>query len=104
MPYKDPDKQKQAQHKHYLRTKAQQAKTDKARREMKRDLSRSLMTPCEECGAFDVAFMDWHHREPENKLKSISEMIRSATVERLMIEIDKCICLCSNCHRRLHYY
>ena len=104
MPYKDTAKQKETLRRYYLKTKEKQAITDKARREMKRDLSRSLMTPCEECGAFDVAFMDWHHCDPADKTKSISVMVRSSKVADLLAEIDKCICLCSNCHRRLHFY
>ena len=104
MPYKDPDKAAKAKHESYLRNKEKIAKREKARKEQKRNLARSLMTPCVECGDFDVAFMDWHHIDPAEKENSVSELIRHGTEWALLKEIERCINLCANCHRKLHFY
>lgn len=89
MPYKDPCKRKQAR--------------DKYRKNIKDEVTKRLR-PCEECGAFDIAFMDWHHKDPSTKVATVNRLKRDSTLEATLAEIEKCICLCSNCHRKLHYY
>lgn len=36
--------------------------------------------------------------------KALSFEIRNLSIENLKKEINKCVVLCSNCHRKLHYY
>ena len=70
-----------------------------------REYERNKMTNCVDCGAFDLAYMDWHHIDPSAKDKDISRLITGGySMKRIKAEIDKCICLCSNCHRKRHYY
>ena len=59
---------------------------------------------CSKCGySSDVwAPFDWHHTDVENKLYELSSMVRH-TEENIVAELDKCILLCSNCHRLHHY-
>tara|TARA_B100000035_G_scaffold155367_1_gene132342 strand:- start:745 stop:954 length:210 start_codon:yes stop_codon:yes gene_type:complete len=64
----------------------------------------ALLTPCEHCGDFDVAYMDWHHLDPSEKEASVSRLLQSRGLMAMLEETEKCICLCSNCHRKLHYY
>jgi predicted HNH restriction endonuclease len=47
---------------------------------------------------------DFHHRNPNNKVFSISAAIYKddLTFEQIKDELDKCDLLCSNCHRLLH--
>ena len=73
-------------------------------RAKKREIMYALMTPCERCGDFDVAFMDWHHTDPSQKEDSVAQLLRNRGLIALLQETEKCICLCSNCHRKLHYY
>lgn len=49
-----------------------------------------------------LAVFDWHHLEPTQKDIEISSMVRHSK-DKLFKELDKCILLCSNCHRILHY-
>ena len=70
-----------------------------------RKYERSQMTDCIDCGVFDLAYMDWHHTNPSSKDKCISRLITGGySMKRIKAEIDKCICLCSNCHRKRHFY
>tara|TARA_R110000787_G_scaffold268461_1_gene374961 strand:+ start:53 stop:535 length:483 start_codon:yes stop_codon:yes gene_type:complete len=44
---------------------------------------------------------DYHHLDPTTKMYSIS-IILEGPIERLIAEVDKCLLLCSNCHRKEH--
>lgn len=57
---------------------------------------------CLICKENDVACLDFHHLQ--DKEFNISTKINSLSKENLRKEIDKCVVLCSNCHRKLHYY
>ena len=59
---------------------------------------------CEHCG-FEhptSAPFDFHHINPDEKEGEIGHLVRSASIKRLEKEVDKCILLCSNCHRIEH--
>lgn len=56
---------------------------------------------CSNCGESDICCLDFHHINPNEKEKAISEMI-SCSIDKIKEEINKCIVLCANCHRKLH--
>ncbi len=60
--------------------------------------------PCILCHEADPVVLDFHHRNPQEKEFSISYMKHTVNKQKLLIEIQKCDVLCSNCHRKLHYY
>ena len=103
MPYKDKDKQKKAQHESYLRNKDRILERNVETRKALNAKVKALLTPCEDCGAFDPRFMDWHHNTDAPKVAGIGEMVRRRFQwETIQEELAKCICLCSNCHRIRH--
>lgn len=57
---------------------------------------------CQICGEKDIRCLDYHHVSKENKVKSIAHM-RSAPIDSLLAEIEKCIVLCANCHRKINH-
>ena len=64
---------------------------------------------CEQCG-FDKhpKAIDFHHINPDEKEFGIGKFIngRQCNDENKQIvkrEIDKCMCLCANCHRIQHF-
>ncbi len=58
---------------------------------------------CERCNEDDYACLDFHHLDPTTKERGICQIVNSGWCrERIQKEIDKCIILCSNCHRKLH--
>lgn len=61
----------------------------------------NIKTPCIICGEAEPVCIDFHHINPINKKFTISKH-RSRSKEWLLQEINKCICLCSNCHRKVH--
>ena len=59
---------------------------------------------CEECGESHVGCLDFHHKDRSEKEICLSGVIQQGWCkERIMKEVEKCIVLCSNCHRKLHY-
>lgn len=58
---------------------------------------------CIRCG-YDKCLqaLEFHHLIPEEKEFNYSEY-RDFNKEKLLKELDKCILLCSNCHREEHY-
>lgn len=58
---------------------------------------------CQKCGEQRFYLLDFHHINKEEKNHNINEM-RTASLERLENEINKCVVLCANCHREFHYF
>lgn len=56
---------------------------------------------CEKCGESHISCLDFHHLDPTKKEFLISKTVRTP-IKRLK-EIGKCIVLCANCHRKLHW-
>ena len=57
---------------------------------------------CQKCGEKRFYVLDFHHIDPSIKDDSINHL-RTGSIEKLQEEINKCIVLCSNCHREFHY-
>lgn len=56
---------------------------------------------CEKCG-YDkcIAALEFHHPDPTQKEFIIS---RKWSFEKIKNELDKCVLLCSNCHKEVHW-
>lgn len=61
------------------------------------------MCGCAKCGEKRLHLLDCHHINPNEKIKDINKMLNSASAKTLELELNKCIVLCSNCHRDFHY-
>ena len=59
-------------------------------------------TCCIKCGETRSYVLDFHHIDSDNKDFTIGKMKRGSA-EVLQVEIDKCVCLCANCHREFHH-
>ena len=68
----------------------------------KRDLVDSQRTECIKCGEKRPHVLDFHHINPKEKSFTIGQLKRGSK-ETILNEINKCICLCANCHRDFHY-
>ena len=59
---------------------------------------------CIYCGESNPVCLDWHHRNPGNKLFNISTVgSTKESLEFLQDEIAKCDMVCANCHRKIHF-
>jgi hypothetical protein len=58
---------------------------------------------CKFCQENTPVCLDFHHIDPNIKDWNISVMSRGASsITTIKKEINKCIVICSNCHRKLH--
>lgn len=57
---------------------------------------------CQKCGEKRKFALDFHHIDPSIKIDTIAHMIKSASINNLEKEINKCIVLCVICHREFH--
>jgi len=73
------------------------------RRRLKEEIINMLGTKCKICGysKCNDAF-DFHH-EKGNKEDHINTFLKSGSRQKILKEAKKCILLCANCHRELHY-
>jgi hypothetical protein len=56
---------------------------------------------CSRCVETDPRCLDFHHLDSKTKEFSISNAFRMGySLERIFLEIEKCILLCANCHRK----
>lgn len=71
------------------------------RRKAAQDLVNSVKAthPCP-CGESDIRCLDFDHIRGE-KDRNISRMVRDGySLESIKREIEKCVVLCANCHRK----
>ena len=64
---------------------------------------------CEICGLKrntidDLEIFDFHHKDRSIKSFELGDKIHSYKWEIIKQELDKCMMLCANCHRKQHIY
>jgi hypothetical protein len=58
---------------------------------------------CAQCGQNHPATLDFHHPDPKQKEGTVQKFSSNGQFKRAYEEANKCIVLCSNCHRIHHY-
>jgi hypothetical protein len=110
MPYADPKKQKEYlkkwNAKFYKKNRAATYARVRARRVKLRlwlDDYKSKLS-CSSCGENHPACLDFHHKDEKTKDFSVA-IVKGwgYSKERVLHEIDKCVVICANCHRKIHY-
>lgn len=56
---------------------------------------------CSNCGESHFSCLDFHHINENEKEFTLSE-IKKESIKRIINELNKCACLCANCHRKHH--
>jgi len=58
---------------------------------------------CYICGESDPRCLDFHHRDPEQKVAAVSVLTgHGVGWEKVLEEVEKCDVICANCRRKLH--
>lgn len=101
------EKQKATMRRHYTTEKNRVARSEYRKKMLlvwDEILERRGMNKCKECG-YDKnkAALEFHHVNPGEKETVMSLVLQRPPTEKSIAELDKCICLCSNCHRELHH-
>ena len=103
MPAKNPKKYSRE---HYLKHKEKYIESSKRTRLKTREWYEDFMKDksCFKCGISDIEVLEWHHVNPDNKIKEVSHLMHKKGRVTILKEISKCICVCANCHRKIHYH
>ena len=79
------------------------AASKRVQRKLYREWKKTLC--CSFCPEDESVTIDLHHLDKDEKDFSISQIAgRGWSWERLLKEIEKCVPLCANCHRKVHKY
>ena len=83
--------------------------TIKKIRELKKTIIDKFGGKCHRChNSYESCVYDFHHKNPEEKKFSIATLIaksirNESKKQELLEELNKCIMVCANCHRCIHY-
>jgi hypothetical protein len=105
MPFKDIEKRREANRKHYaqhsdeVRKKVQSAKRSK----VKEWKAFKATLKCSKCDENHPAALDFHHVVSDPTNIPISTLIKNHAHLKLKEELKKCVVLCANCHRKHHH-
>ena len=55
---------------------------------------------CKICGEKEICTLDYHHLS--DKEENVAKLLRGGSLKKVKEEIEKCVVLCANCHRKLH--
>lgn len=100
MPFTDEEARKEYARQHYLDNKAAYAERRKrARREREQHVfDLKAAGSCVDCGQqYHPCQMQYDHIGTD-KIASVSDLIRNATLAKVVAEIAKCELVCANCH------
>ena len=87
---------------HYVCSPCVTKRTTQNRRNKKLEAIQYLGGKCLDCdGVFHSSVYDFHHLNPKEKESKPSALFGNK-FETLRKELDKCVLLCSNCHRIRH--
>lgn len=76
-------------------------------RKRNKDRCKSIMNNlkskgCIICGESDIACIDFHHLK--DKISEVGTIFKCGSMQKALKEVEKCVTLCANCHRKLHFY
>lgn len=59
---------------------------------------------CEICGFEDWRALQYHHKDGVDKSFELGNAVnRAKSIKKIKKEIEKCQCICANCHQILHH-
>ena len=60
---------------------------------------------CTLCQEANPYIIEYHHLDPTTKLRDIRSLIkRNSAWSKIFHEVKKCVLLCVNCHRKVHFH
>lgn len=88
----------------YTKNNKERIRTNRKRN---KDRCKSVMknlksSGCIVCGECDIACIDFHHLR--DKVIEVGTIFKHGSMKKALEEAEKCVTLCANCHRKLHFY
>jgi len=99
-------KSREAGRRHYANNKEKVKAQIRAYKDRKRKEWREYKSTlsCTQCGAAHPAIIDFHHVDRNDlEKKKVHQLVKEGKYSQAHEEIKKCLILCANCHRILHW-
>lgn len=109
MPYKDPDKRKEKQKEYgkrwYQKNREKHITTSRVQKQRAREswIAFKSQFSCAHCGVKHPAVIDFHHLVRDETYQSVFQLAANGAYKAAREEASKCLALCANCHRLLHF-
>lgn len=89
-------------HLKYMEDKGKHRSWNTSRRDKYYDMVTTYLKkhPCVDCNESDPIVLEFDHRDPEIKDGEVTKLLSYASWDRIVLEMDKCDVVCSNCHRK----
>ena len=100
---------KESKRRYYVRNKEKVDADARKRRDESRKRNKDFVKEYKHsnicrCGESCIHCLDFHHKDPSIKDRCINHAAKApVSSQRLQEEVKKCIVICTNCHRKLHY-
>lgn len=104
MPFNNLEKNREYHRQYYQANKVKRLEQnkkweDKKRKEFK-EYKEKLV--CLHCGENDPICLEFHHLDPSKKDVNVSIVVGRWSTKKIKEEINKCVVLCANCHKKEH--
>ncbi len=99
------EKIKKSKREWYYRNKDKVDSINKRNRMRAAEWVKEFKKKCKcQCGESHIATLDFHHIDPMKKEFQITNVVhRGWSIPKIKKEVEKCIVMCANCHRKLHW-
>lgn len=89
---------------HYKNNKPKYIDKNKVYKQTTKDFVNKYKTErgCVYCSEKEAVCLDFHHTEDDKETNVGTLVGQGHSVQKVLLEINKCIVVCSNCHRKLH--
>ena len=96
--------QREYKKKHYYNSKeAHYIRNKQTKDKLKNIVNIKKLKGCYICSESFQQCLEFHHLDKKDKYEDISVLTKLGSIKKLMTELEKCVILCANCHRKTHY-
>lgn len=96
--------QREYKKKHYYKNKeAHYIRNQKTKVKLKSIVEIEKNKGCFVCQETFHQCLEFHHLEQKDKFEEIGVLKNLGSERKLLEELKKCVLLCANCHRKVHY-
>lgn len=102
---KQRENQRKLSRKHYKNNKDYYKEKNRINKKKSKEWFKKFLENkcCTICKESDSATFDFHHLDPNKKEHNIGKLAGTTySIKKLQKELEKCVLLCSNCHRKVH--
>lgn len=106
MPFKNLEQRREYRREWYAKNKDSEKIHVKRRKSQIKKWFKNYKTnlTCSNCPEKHISTLEFHHKTNAKKEGHVGNMVNDGfSIKRILEEIDKCIVLCANCHRKIHH-